>query len=167
MNYAHEHSSLSVSSSIKDETNTHENSSLSVLRSLKNETEPPQIESSLSLDLANVESSLSLDLVNIESSLLVDLINVELSLSLDLVIEPSFLSSVSVDPLSSSPSGEPFPICNQKFDWVSKKSRWMKQSLGGMSPTFGNHARVKLLAYVGHARGKLPTSRHHVGKKTH
>jgi hypothetical protein len=45
-----EHSSLSMSSSLKNETDTHEHSSFSVSSSLKNEMDPPPIESSLILD---------------------------------------------------------------------------------------------------------------------
>jgi hypothetical protein len=96
-----EHSSLSVSSSLKNDTqsivhfpvSTHEHSSFSVSSSLKNETDPPPIESSLLLDI---------------------------------VLEPSFPPPVSIDPLPSSLSGEPIPISNQESNRVQKKSRWMK-----------------------------------------
>jgi hypothetical protein len=74
---------------------------------------------------------------------------------------------VSVDPLSSSLSGEPIPISIQESNRVQKKSRRMKQSLGGMSPASGHHVGVKPLAFVDHAGGKVPTYGHHVGKKTH
>jgi hypothetical protein len=110
----HEHSSFSVSSLLKNETDTHEHSSLFMSSSLKNETNPPPIKSSLPLDL---------------------------------VPKPSFHPPVSVDPLSSSLFGEPIPISSQESFWVQKKSRWMKQSLGGMSPASGHHVGVKLLAF--------------------
>jgi hypothetical protein len=45
-----EHSSLSVSRSLKNETNSYEHSSLSLSCSLKNEIDPPPIESSLLID---------------------------------------------------------------------------------------------------------------------
>jgi hypothetical protein len=128
----HIHSSLSVSRSLKNETDNHEHSSLSVSSSLKNETDPPPIESSLPLDL---------------------------------VPEPSFPLPVSVDPLYSSLSSEPIPISSQESNWVQKKSQWMKQSLGGMSPASGHHAGVKPLDFVDHVGGKVPTFGHHVGKK--
>jgi hypothetical protein len=85
---------ISVSSSLKNETDNHEHGSFYVPILLKNEIDPPPIESSLSLDLVNVQSSLSLDLVKIESSLFLDTINVELILSLDLINEHSFLPPV-------------------------------------------------------------------------
>jgi hypothetical protein len=119
-----------VSSLLKNKTDNHEDSSFSVPSSLKNKIDPPPIKSSLSLDLVNVDSSISLDLVNIESSFFLDLVNIDLSLSLYLVTEPSFLLLMSNDPLSSSPSSEPFPTSSQKSDWVLKKSQRTKQSLG-------------------------------------
>jgi hypothetical protein len=72
---------------------------------------------------------------------------IESSLPLDLVLEPSFPPPVSVDPLSSSLSGEPIPISIQESNQVQKKSRWMKRSLGGMSPASGHHVGVKPLAF--------------------
>jgi hypothetical protein len=83
--------------SLKNETDNHEHSSLSVSSSLKNETDPPPIESSLPLDLVH---------------------------------EPSFPLPVSVDPLSSSLSGEPIPISIQESNRVQKKSWWMNEAWG-------------------------------------
>jgi len=37
--------------------------------------------------------------------------------------------------------------------------------LGGMYPVSGYHTGGKPLAFVGHARGKIPTFGHYVGKK--
>jgi hypothetical protein len=71
---------------------------------------------------------------------------IELSLPLDLVPKPSFHLPMSVDPLSSSLSGEPIPISIQESFQVQKKSRRMKQSLGGMSPASRHHVGVKPLA---------------------
>jgi hypothetical protein len=45
------------------------------------------------------------------------------SLPLDLVLEPSFPLPVSIDPLSSSFSGEPITIIIQETNQVEKKSR--------------------------------------------
>jgi hypothetical protein len=85
---------------------------------------------------------------------------------LDLVPKLSFHMLVSLDPLYSSLSREPIPISIQESFRVQKKSWWMKQILGGMSPTSRRHDRVKSLAYVYHAWVKVPTYGHHVGKKT-
>jgi hypothetical protein len=150
----HEHSSLSVSSSLKNETENYEHSSLSMAILLKNETDNYEhsslsVSSSLKNETVKYEhSSLSVSILlknetdNYEhSSLSVSssLKNesypppIESSLPLDLVLEPSFPPLVLVDPLSSSLSSEPIPISSQKTNQVQKKIRQTKRILGGMS----------------------------------
>jgi hypothetical protein len=51
---------------------------------------------------------------------------IESILPLDLVPEPPFPMLVSVDPLSSSLSGQPIPMSSQESNQVQKKSRWTK-----------------------------------------
>jgi hypothetical protein len=99
MKQIYEHSSFSMSSSLKNETDdTHEHSSFSVSSSLKNETDPPPI---------------------------------ELSLPLDLIPKPSFHPPVSVDPLSSSLSGEPIPISIQESNQGVEEESMDETKLGG------------------------------------
>jgi hypothetical protein len=52
----HEHSSIYVPRSLKNETDNHEHSSLSTSSSLKNEKDPPPVESSLPLGLVHEPS---------------------------------------------------------------------------------------------------------------
>jgi hypothetical protein len=63
----------------------------------------------------------------------------ELSLSLELIPEPSFHPSVSVDPLSSSLSGENFPLSNQESISVYKlaieEESVIEMKLGGNVPS--------------------------------
>jgi hypothetical protein len=83
----------------------------------------------------------------------------------DMVPKHSLPLPISVDPLSSSLFGEPIPISNQESKKVRMKSRWMNRSLGGMSPIYGHHTRIKPPSSYDDVGGKVPTYRHHVGKK--
>ena len=43
------------------------------------------------------------------------------SILVDSILEPSFHLHVSLDPLSSSISGDPFPRSNLEFSWMKKR----------------------------------------------
>jgi hypothetical protein len=91
----HEHSLFSLSSSLKTKTYDHENSSLAVSSLLKNETyKHDHISSSMSRSLKNETTPPP----------------IESSLPLDLVPEPSLPLPMSIDPISSSLFGELIPI---------------------------------------------------------
>jgi hypothetical protein len=139
-----------VSRSLKNETNNYEHSFLSVSSSLKNETDTHE-HNSLSMSRSLKKET--------------DPPPIESNIQLDLVLEPSFPSPLSVDPLSSSLSSEPIPISIRESNRVQKKCQREKRSLGGMSPTSGHHAGVKLLASVDHDGGKVPNSGIILGRK--
>jgi hypothetical protein len=121
----HEHSSLFVSSSLKNETNNHDHSSLSVSRTLKYETDNYEHSSlSMSISLKNETNNHEHNSLSMSSSLKneTDPPLIELSLPLDLAPGASLPLFVSFDPLSSFLSGEPIPISSQESNWVQKKS---------------------------------------------
>ena len=95
----------------------------------------------------------------------IDPSKIETSFLWNLGLEPSFHSPVLLDFISPFPSDEPIYTSNHESNWVKKMSQWTNWSLGGMSPASGYHTEVESLAFFGHAGGKIPTSRHHVGKK--
>jgi hypothetical protein len=90
-----------MSISLKNEIDGHENSSFSVSRSLKNEID------------THDHGSLSMS-SSLENE--IDPAPIELSLPLDIIPEPSFHLLVSFDLVSSSLSGETFPISSQNYD---------------------------------------------------
>jgi len=119
----------------------YEHGCASVSSSLKNETDPYEHGSILASSSLKNETNPS---------------PLEPSLPWNLELEPSFLSLLLLDFISPSPSSEHICTSNHESNWVTKKSRRTNWSLGGISPAYGYHTGVKPLAFVGHARRKLP-----------